>query len=131
MGRPLKLTETVDGQLKVGAIGNTAQSGNQIQGVCGLVPAHVLRPAFCLSGPCAAFPRTSLPQAGRAQRSACFRPRLLSGFRLAHEFTFIAAFVFAAACKNRLNMWGGVGEGGSLAHTNPWVSGEASRLPQN
>lgn len=31
MGRPLKLTETVDGQLKVGAIGDTAQSGNQIQ----------------------------------------------------------------------------------------------------
>lgn len=31
MGRPLKLTETVDSKLKVGAIGNTAQSGNQIQ----------------------------------------------------------------------------------------------------
>ena len=31
MGRPLKLTETVGGTLKVGQIGDTAQSGNQIQ----------------------------------------------------------------------------------------------------
>jgi hypothetical protein len=31
MGRPLKLTETVGGTLKVGEIGLTSQSGNQIQ----------------------------------------------------------------------------------------------------
>ena len=31
MGRPLKLTETVDSTLKVGQIGNTSQTGNQIQ----------------------------------------------------------------------------------------------------
>jgi hypothetical protein len=31
MGRPLKLTESVNGTLKVGQIGNTSQSGNQIQ----------------------------------------------------------------------------------------------------
>ena len=31
MGRPLKMTETVDGQLKVGALGDTSQSGTQIQ----------------------------------------------------------------------------------------------------
>lgn len=31
MGRPLKLTETVSGTLKEGAIGNTSQTGNQIQ----------------------------------------------------------------------------------------------------
>ena len=37
MGRPLKLTETVDSTLKVGQIGDTAQSGNQIQ-FTGIVP---------------------------------------------------------------------------------------------
>jgi hypothetical protein len=31
MGRPLKLTESVNGTLKVGQIGNTSQSGSQIQ----------------------------------------------------------------------------------------------------
>ena len=31
MGRPLKLTETVEGTLKVGALGDTSQTGNQIQ----------------------------------------------------------------------------------------------------
>ena len=31
MGRPLKLTETVDSTLKVGQIGNTSQTGSQIQ----------------------------------------------------------------------------------------------------
>jgi hypothetical protein len=38
MGRPLKLTETVEGTLKVGAIGNTSQTGNQIQVTAYLPP---------------------------------------------------------------------------------------------
>ena len=38
MGRPLKLTETVDGTLKVGALGDTAQTGNQIQVTAYLPP---------------------------------------------------------------------------------------------
>jgi len=38
MGRPLKLTETVSGTLKVGAIGDTAQTGNQIQVTAYLPP---------------------------------------------------------------------------------------------
>ena len=38
MGRPLKLTETVDGTLKVGAIGNPSQTGNQIQVTAYLPP---------------------------------------------------------------------------------------------
>ena len=31
MGRPLKMTETVSGSLKVGVLGDTSQAGNQIQ----------------------------------------------------------------------------------------------------
>ena len=38
MGRPLKLTETVEGTLKVGALGDTSQTGNQIQVTAYLPP---------------------------------------------------------------------------------------------